>query len=173
MNRTWVIILLIGICLSGCVTLQPISMTKSEGDSLDNYKYFYINPAGVKTGNSGYVVGNQYGVVGGSVTTSTDPCDIISGYLIKRGFVRVANIEDTIKGETFVVSYGETGRRPAGIGYAIEVVIQFTSAKNHAVICTVSGEGHGDTEADDVRIATTRCLDALFGVVKQETESFY
>ena len=85
----------------------------------------------------------------------------------------MANIEDTIKGETFVVSYGETGRRPAGIGYAIEVVIQFTSAKNHAVICTVSGEGHGDTEADDVRIATTRCLDALFGVVKQETESFY
>lgn len=105
---------------------------------------------------------------------STDPCDIISGYLIKRNFIRVAEIDDNIKGETVVVSYGETGRRTMGLGYAIEVTIQFSSAKTHSVVCTVTGEGRGDTEADDIRLAITRCLDMVFGVVKQEKEeSFY
>ena len=61
-----------------------------------------------------------------------------------------------------------------GLGYAIEVTIQFSSANTHAVVCTVTGEGYGDTEADDIRLAITRCLDTVFGVVKQEEkESFY
>lgn len=174
MKRIFTIILLVGFCLFSCGTLQPVSMTKSQEDSLDNYKYFYVNPTGVKTGSAGYVVGNQYGVYGGSSTKSTDPCDIISGYLIKRNLIRVAEIDDNIKGETVVVSYGETGRRTMGLGYAIEVTIQFSSAKTHSVVCTVTGEGRGDTEADDIRLAITRCLDMVFGVVKQEKEeSFY
>ena len=33
------------------------------------------------------------------------------------------------------------------------------------------GEGQGETEADDVRIAITRCLDTAFGVTKNQNKA--
>lgn len=155
-------IFLLSIMLSGCATLLPTTVTRNEQDDLKNYQYFYVNPTGAKTGSAGYVTGGNFGVYGSSSTRSTEPCDIISGYLIKRGYVRVANIDDNISDKTLVISYGETGRRAAGLGYTIEVTLQFTSAKTHAVVCTVTGEGQGETEADDIRIAIIRCLDSVF-----------
>lgn len=154
--------------LSGCATLRPSTLlpttiTRNSEDDLKNYSYFYVNPAGAKTGSAGYVTGGNYGVFGSSSTRTTEPCDIISGYLIKLGYVRVANIDETISDKTLVISYGETGRRPLGFGYTIEVTLQFTSAKTHAPVCTVTGEGQGETEADDIRIAIIRCLNTAFG----------
>ncbi|MBO4481624.1 MAG: hypothetical protein J5719_03640 [Bacteroidales bacterium] len=152
------------ISFSSCVTLQPTTITRNEQDALSNYKYFYINPTGVKTGSTGYVYGSQYGVYGGSSAKSTEPCDIITGFLLKRGYIRIATIDENIAEKTLIISYGETGRRPAGLGYTINVMLQFTSAKTHNIVCSVSGEGMGETEADDIRIAITRCLETAFGM---------
>lgn len=163
MKRSLFIILLMSIMLSGCVTLEPTVITKSDNDDISNYKFFYINPTGSKTGSSGVVVGNQYGVYGGSATKTTDPCDVITGFLIRKGFVRVASIDDSNRAQTFVINYGEVGRRETGLGgYTIEIVLQFISANTNDVICTVTGEGQGETEADDIRIAIERCLNTAF-----------
>ena len=152
------------ICFTSCVTLQPTTITRNEKDALSNYKYFYINPTGAKTGSTGYVYGNQYGVYGGSSAKSTDPCDIITVFMLKKWYIRIAAIDENIADKTLVISYGETGRRPAGLGYTINVTLQFTSAKTHNIVCSVSGEGMGETEADDIRIAITRCLETAFGI---------
>ena len=59
------------------------------------------------------------------------------------------------------MNYGESGKRNRGLGYTIEVTIQFISAKTHAPICSCTAEGQGETEADDIREAITRCLSGL------------
>ena len=58
--------------------------------------------------------------------------------------------------------HGESGRRNVGLGYTIEVTIQFISAFSNQVIFLTTAEGIGDTEADDIREAITRAMDALF-----------
>ncbi len=47
-------------------------------------------------------------------------------------------------------------------GDKIEIVLQFVSASTNDVFCTVTGEGDGGTEADDIRIAIERCLNTAF-----------
>jgi len=160
-------LLFLTICLSSCVTLQPTTVATDRNDALSNYKYFYVNPAGVKTGSTGYVTGGQYGVYGGSTSRSVEPCDVITSYLIKKGYVRVAAIDDDISDKTLVISYGDAGSQSTLSGYVTSVTLQFTSAKTHSVVCTVSGDGSGETEADGVRSAIIRCLNAVFGIKEQ------
>ena len=64
--------------------------------------------------------------------------------------------------ETLIVNYGESGRRNRGLGYTIEVTIQFISAETKQMICSCTAEGQGETEADDIRQAIRRALDGLF-----------
>ena len=162
MKKGFIILILLSIVMSGCVTLQPTTITRSDKDGFSNYKYFYVNPTGTITGSTGMVVGNQYGVYGGSSTKSTSPCDVITGFLIGKGFVRVVNIDDNNKDKTFIINYGEVGRRMGFFCDNIEISLQFTSASTNEVICTVTGEGDGETEADVIRKAIERCLNTAF-----------
>jgi hypothetical protein len=59
------------------------------------------------------------------------------------------------------VNYGESGKRYRRLGYTIEVTIQFVSAKNNNIVCSCTAEGQGETEADDIRQAISRCLQGL------------
>ena len=149
------------ICLlSSCaITLRPVSVQHSE--SLFNYKYFYIQPTGTVNASpsSGAVVGNM--VISGD-SKSVNPGDLIAGQLIKVGFIRVPELRDDIKDMTFIVNYGETGSRPVTLGYTTEITLQFVSAATLDLICTCTGEGIGDTKADDVEKAVYRCLQQVF-----------
>lgn len=167
-SKTIILILAIASIISGCGSVKPTTINRNPGDDLKNYTYFFVNPTGSKNSSTGVVTGNGYGVFGASTTTSTDPIDIISGYLMKLGYVRIAEIDENISDKTLVISYGETGKRELNLGYATEVTMQFTSAESHALVCTVTGEGQGDTEADNVRIAITRCLDSVFGITQEK-----
>ena len=60
-----------------------------------------------------------------------------------------------------IINYGESGRRNRGLGYTIEVTIQFVSAKSNELICSCTAEGQGETETDDIRQAITRCISGL------------
>ena len=152
---------LMPLIFASCVTLQPVRVTRNA--SLDNYTYFYITPTETKTGSTGGVYGNGYGVYGSSTSKSTNPADIISGYLIKRGMVRLPEVKNDLADRTIVINYGETGRRSTGLGgYTIEITLQILSAKTSEVICVVTGEGQGETEADDIRIAINRCLEGMY-----------
>lgn len=152
---------LMSFIFASCVTLQPVRLTRNA--SLDNYTYFYITPTETKTGSTGGVYGNGYGVYGSSRSKSTNPADIISGYLIKRGMVRLPEVKNDLADRTMIINYGETGRRNTGLsGYTIEITLQILSAKTNEVICVVTGEGQGETEADDIRIAINRCLEEMY-----------
>lgn len=165
MKRSSVILCLAtAFLLSGCGTAKLLPVSIDSKQPLDGYKYFYIIPTGDKSGTTGAVYNYGYGTYGSTHQVSTNPADVISGFLIKKGYIRVAELPGQHPEETFIVNYGESGRRNVGMfgGYTLEATIQFISASSNEVLCTVTGEGQGSTEADDIRIAVNRCLQAVF-----------
>ncbi len=129
---------------------------------IENYKYAYITPTKELTSSTGGTYGGQYGIYGSTTTKSVNPSDVISGILIKEGFVILPELKSDLSHSTLIVNYGESGRRNRGLGYTIEVTIQFISAKTNEMVCTCTAEGQGETEADDIRQAIGRALSSLF-----------
>ena len=155
-----ILFILTSLLFASCVELQPVCVTRYN--TLDQYTYFYITPTGTKTSSSGGVFSNGFGVYGLSQTKSTNPADIISGFMIKKGLIQLPELNNELAEKTIIINYGETGRRNTGFGYTIEITLQILSAKTNEIICIVTGEGQGETEADDIRIAINRCLEELY-----------
>ena len=147
-----------GVLITSCsVTLM--APTVNVTIPLNGYKYFYVTPTEEKSSTSGYV----YNGIDGSTTHSVNPADIITGCLVKRGYTRVPDLKEENLDRTFVVNYGETGRRQASLfAYTIEVTLQFIAADTHDVLCVSTAEGCGETESDDVRLAINRAIEAVF-----------
>lgn len=138
-------------------TLLPAISVKNE--ELRNYKYIYITPTNSLT--SSYGGTNFYGQYYSSSNT-INPSDEITGLLSKEGFIRLPELKKELANETLIVNFGKSGTRNTGMGgYTIEVTIQFISANTNALVCSCTAEGQGVTETDDIRIATTRCLNKL------------
>lgn len=156
--RFWTIILA-GIITNSCAPLKAPTIIKN--DAVEGYNYIFITPTTNLTSVSGGVYGGEYGIYGGTTGKSVNPGDVISGILLKKGYTRIPELKPELLDETMVVNYGESGKRNRGFGYTIEVTIQFISAKTHAQICSCTAEGQGETEADDIREAITRCLSVL------------
>jgi len=149
-------IFILTILISSCASLRPATSIKNS--SLDNYKYIYITPTNSLTSSSGAMISGQYY----SESKTVNPSDVITGILTKEGLIRLPEIKSDLSEETLIVNYGESGRRNTGLGgYAIEVTIQFISAKTNLLVCSCTAEGQGSTEADDIRQAITRCLNEL------------
>lgn len=153
-----------GILISGCGPLKPVTTIQNE--TIGNYKYLYISPTKSLTSSSGATISGQYY----STSKSVNPSDVITGKLAKYGFILIPELKEELADETLIVNYGESGRRNRGLGYTIEVTIQFVSFKSSSLVCSCSAEGQGDTEADDIRIAITRCLDGLISTNNQADE---
>ena len=130
--------------------------------SLDGYKYAYISTTKEITSKVSIASANQYGAYGEAIEKTIIPSDVISGILIKKGFIILPELNPELADQTVVVNYGESGRRGLNLGYTIEVTIQFVSYKTNELICTCTAEGQGSTEADDIRIAIERALESLF-----------
>lgn len=152
-------IILAAVLINCCAPLKAPTIIKN--DPIESYKYIYITPTNNLTSGSGGVYGGQYGMYGASTNKSVNPSDVISGILIKEGFIRLPELKPELYEETLIVNYGESGRRNRGLGYTIEVTIQFISAKSNNPVCSCTAEGQGETEADDIRQAITRCLSVL------------
>lgn len=158
--------------IAGCGTVRQFDTTNGSNllkhasltnkPDLSKYKYVYISPTSEKTSVTGDTYGNQYGVYGSTVSQSVVPSEVIAGVFMKHGFVRVPEINEAQKGQTIVVNYGESGRKNYFLAYSIEVTIQLLNAETYELICSATAEGIGETEADDVRKATTKCLEAIF-----------
>lgn len=150
------------ICLIivGCASMKAPIINQIE--SLDGYKYVYITPTSELTSGSSGVYGGKYGVYGGGSTKTINPSDVISGILLKQGYIRLPELKPELLEQTLIVNYGESGRRNVNLGYSIEVTIQFLSAKTNMPVCICTAEGQGSTEADDIRIAINRAISPLF-----------
>ena len=151
--------IVLSIFALGCAPLKQVTVVKN--DKIENYKYVYISPTKSLTSSSGGVYGGNYGVYGSTTSKSVNPSDVISGILLKNGFSQLPELKPEFTDETLIVNYGESGRRNRGLGYTIEVTIQFLSAKTNTTVCSCTAEGQGETEADDIRQAITRCLTGL------------
>lgn len=160
--RHILILLSISLGLASCGAMVPQKANLSSKPDLSKYKYVYITPTPEKTSVTGGTYGNQYGVYGSTSSKSITPSDVIAGYFMKQGFVRIPEINEPQKAQTIVVNYGESGRKNYGLAYSIEVTIQLLDATTYELICSSTAEGMGETETDDVRKATIKCLDAIF-----------
>ena len=147
------------LMLGSCAPLRLPVIVKNA--PIETYKYAYISPTKELTSSSGGTYGGQYGIYGSSITKSVNP-SVIAGVLIKEGFIILPELKSELSNETLIVNYGESGRRNRGLGYTIEVTIQFISAESKQMICSCTAEGQGETEADDIRQAIRRALEGVF-----------
>ena len=133
--------IIVVLTLTSCGSLRPATVTRHS--SLEGYRYAYINSTSTKIGSAGYF----YNGMGASETKSTNPSEIISGFLMKKGFIIVPELKPENESHTIVVNYAETGRRNLNLGYAIEITIQILSATDNSLLCTGTAEGQGSTVA--------------------------
>ena len=144
------------IVLASCTTLQPASVIKN--DNISDYQYLIVNGTSSLTSGTGQTINGVYY----SVSKSVNPSDIISGYMAKKGFVILQEADENLSDKTLIINYGESGRRDVFWGYTTEVTIQFISLKTKRLAFSATAEGMGSTEADDIKEAITRALNALF-----------
>lgn len=137
---------------------MPTTVVSQE--SIRNYKYAYIaetNPlvAGLGTMVSGIYTSSQ---------TTANPKDIITGRLVKEGFVILPELKEELLEETIIVNYGQGGCRKLSLFYvSTEIVLQFLSTKTNQIICNCASEGCGEHITDDIQIAINRAFDAMLG----------
>lgn len=145
--------------LTGCSVLNvPTADVKGN---VYKYNYVYVIPTSGVTSSSG-VYGNQYGVYGGS-TKTVNPSEVISGYLMKKGYTILPSVDPNLAENTMIVSYGYTGRRQLSLfSYASCVMIQFRDAKTHELVATCEGEGCGEDETADILQAIYSALGVIF-----------
>lgn len=160
-NYVNVIIVMLFITVSSCSTMLK-APTVIINSSLVDYKYFYVNPTQEKIVSKSVTSGGKYYSQSSVTTESFNPADVISGILMKHGYIILPQLKPELVNETFIVNYGEVGKRNVGIGYTLEVTIQIISAKNNELICSSTAEGMGSDERDDLRIAINRALESLF-----------
>lgn len=151
------------LVLTGCYTLR--APTVSNSGRLRNYSCVYIIPTGGISANSGIhggLYGNQLWIHGGA-TKTTNPSEVISGYLMKKGYAILPNLSSSNAEKSLVVSYGNVGKRDMGfLAYSCIVLVQFRDAKTNELIASSEAEGCGEDESEDILQAITRALDALF-----------
>lgn len=114
------------------------------------------------TSSTGGVYGSDGYVYGSSTTKSVNPTDIISGFLMKRGYRQLNGLVDDKLDKTIIIYYGESGRHPQFLGYSTEVTIQVADAKTNELVATSTASGMGSTEADDIKKAVFKALDYIF-----------
>ena len=103
--------------------------------------------------------------VHGGVTRTTNPSDMMSGFLMQKGFTILPQLDQNKLAETLVLSYGETGHRDVGflwLSTSTNIIIQFRDAQTNDLIASAEAEDYGSTEADNVRYAIQKALDAIF-----------
>lgn len=149
----------VALSLVSCYTLQ-VPTTTINGQ-LENYAYAYVIQTSSVTGSSG-VYGNKYGVYGGT-TKTTNPSEVIVGYLMKCGYTILPEIDPNLADKTLIVNYGHTGKRQLSMfAYSNIVMIQIRDAKTHNLIAQSEAEGCGADEAEDILQAINRALDSIF-----------
>lgn len=158
--KRFLFLAIVSALFCSCYTLLPPTTTRSQTENLSDFSYFYMPETGTKVGTFSSYNGTGYV---STTTRSINPSDVISGYLIKHGYIRLVELNPQLMENTLIVSYGETGTRSVSIfAYTTEITIQMMSGKTNTLVCTTTAEGLGSTEADDVREAITRALDAIF-----------
>ena len=149
--------------MTACGALKPT--TCSVQPTFYKYRYVYIMPTGSVTGSTGVYTSYADNRVHGGVTRTTNPSDMMSGFLMQKGFTILPQLDQNKLAETLVLSYGETGHRDVGflwLSTSTNIIIQFRDAQTNELIASAEAEDFGSTEADNVRYAIQKALEAIF-----------
>ena len=153
-------LLFIPLLLTGCGALLKAPVASLDGN-LQDYYYVYVVPTSPVTSSSG-VVSTGYGVYGGE-TKTVSPSEIISGYLMKKGYTPLPSVDPELAEKTLIVSYGYSGRRQLDLfAYASCIIIQFRDAKTHKMVASCEAEGCGSDETEDILQAINSGLNSIF-----------
>ena len=161
-----ILVFFIALVATGCGALRPT--TCSVQPTFYKYRYVYIMPTGSVTGSSEiytHRLDRNTTYVSGGITKTTNPADMMSGYLMQKGFTILPQLDQNKLAETLVLSYGETGHRSVGFLWlfdATSIIIQFRDAQTNDLIASAESEDYGSTEADNIRYAIREALDAIF-----------
>ena len=158
-----IVLFLAAIVLTACGALKPT--TCSVQPTFYKYRYVYIMPTGSVTGSTGVYTSYVDNRVHGGVTRTTNPSDMMSGYLMQKGLTILPQLDEAKKAETLVLSYGETDHRDVGflwLSTSTGIIIQFRDAQTNDMIASAEAEDYGSTEADNVRYALRKALEAIF-----------
>lgn len=147
-----IIVLCSLLLFSSCNTQKLLQETTLvQNQPIEGYKYIYVQPSSTISSNIGYVGGTAYGVYGASSNRSVNPNDVISGFLIKKGYIKLPEITPNLASQTLIINYGELGlRKLNALAYATKIIIQIISAETNEVLCTSEAEGCGETKSDDI-----------------------
>ena len=158
-------------CISTHYLYTPI--VQLDGN-LQDYKYVYVMPTSPVISSSGIFMGMSLSqhiaksnIIGAPIKTVA-PSEIISGYMMKKGYTPLPSPSDDLANETLLVSYGYIGRRSMRFSYASRIIIQMIDAKTHQLVASCEAEGCGNDETDDILQAIQDGLNAIF---KDEVQS--
>ncbi|KWW29075.1 MAG: hypothetical protein AUK63_1631 [bacterium P3] len=145
---------------SNCISLAPTSI--SRNGSLEGFRYFYVTPTAERNSVSGGTYGNQNGVYGSTSSNSVSPSELIAGYMMNKGYVRVPEVKAENAKQTMIINYGDGNSREGMDEFAIEVTIQILGAEKNDLICICRADAKANTEAKAIRRATEKCLNEIF-----------
>ena len=158
-----IVLFLIVLVAAACGSVKPT--TCSVQPTFYKYRYVYIMPTGSVIGSTAVSTSYVDNRVHGGVTRTTNPSDMMSGVLMQKGFTILPQLDQNKLAETLVLSYGETGHRDVGflwLSTSTGIIIQFRDAQTNELIASAEAEDFGSTEADNVRYAIQKALDAIF-----------
>ncbi len=158
-----IVLFFITLVATACGALRPTTCTVHP--TFYKYRYVYIMPTGSVTGSTGVYTSYVDNRVHGGVTRTTNPSDMMSGILMQKGFTLLPQLDQNKLSETLVLSYGETGHRDVGLLWlstSTGIIIQFRDAQTNDLIASAEAEDFGSTEADNVRYAIQKALEAIF-----------
>lgn len=149
------------LLFSGCLSLAPTTITRHA--SLDGYKYFYVTPTAERSSVTGGTYGSKGYVYGSTKSNSVNPADLIAGYMMNRGYVRVPEVKQQNAAQTMIINYGDGNSRE---GFweerAVEVTIQILNGETNELICVCRADDKGNDEAKAITRAINKCLDEIF-----------
>ena len=151
------------LAMTGCAPLKQTVC--SVQPTFYKYRYVYIMPTGSVTGSTGVYTSYVDNRVYGGKTKTANPADLMSGILMQKGFTILPQLDQNKLAETLVLNYGETGQRDVGflwLSTSTNIIIQFRDAQTNDLIASAEAEDVGSTEADNVRYAIQKALDAIF-----------
>ena len=158
-----ILFFIVALTLTACGALRPTTCFVQP--NFYKYRYVYIIPTGSVTSSTGVHTSYVDNRVYGGKTKTANPTDLMSGILMQKGFTILPQLDQNKLAETLVLSYGETGQRDVGflwLSNSTNIIIQFRDAQTNDLIASAEAEDSGSTEADNIRYAIQKALDAIF-----------
>ncbi|MFH0784079.1 MAG: hypothetical protein V2B20_19290 [Pseudomonadota bacterium] len=152
-------VLFLALTALSCAVLKDPSYQNFNQEKAD-YRFVIISKRDGGIRDTGYYNKSGSGFYP-SYNNLIDPNTVIRGLLLKKGYSEVSEATDDIIAQTLLVRHWPSGERIVFGGNTLEVTIEIIAAKTSHPVFKCTAEGIGQNEADDIREATTRCLDGF------------